>query len=135
MIGGALGVAILGTLLNSNYIARINAFNWPASISGQSLALIRTSIQGAHIVAQNIADPKLSSFIIETADKALVSSITAALLVAAVIMGITSVITVIILPSQVKPYQEKSYSLKVENSPPGNTENPVSKPPPDSEPR
>ena len=131
MIGGALGVAILGTLLSSNYISRINAYNWPSSISARMLETIRNSIQGAHIVAQNVTDPQLSQFIIETADKALVSSITAALLVAAAIMGLTSIITVIVLPSQVRPYREKTYFTKAKMTSSRGTNDPVDRPPAD----
>jgi EmrB/QacA subfamily drug resistance transporter len=108
MIGGALGIAILGTLLNSNYIARINAVDWPVSIPAQALEIIRGSIQGAHIVAQSIGNPQLAKFIIDTADKAFASSITSALVVAGIIMVAASVITLAILPSQIKASEEKN---------------------------
>ena len=66
-IGGALGVAVLGTLLNNVYIERVGelASQLPG-LPAQALEVIEDSIQAAHIVA---ADPnmpaELSNTIIE----------------------------------------------------------------------
>jgi EmrB/QacA subfamily drug resistance transporter len=107
MIGSALGVAILGTILNSAYIAKINAVTWPSALPEQALEAIRSSVQGAHIVAQNIPSPQLSQMIINISNEAFTSSTVNALLISAIIMAVAAVITVIILPSRVRGPEEE----------------------------
>ena len=107
-IGGALGIAVLGTLLNSAYIGKINGTSWPVPVPPQLLAVIRSSVQGAHIAAQNVADPQLSQFIISTANQAFTSSMTHALFIAGIIVIVTSIVTFIILPARVRPYKKES---------------------------
>jgi EmrB/QacA subfamily drug resistance transporter len=105
-IGAALGVAILGTLMNATYLSRIDAVNWPTKLPAQAMETIRSSIQGAHIVAQNIPNPQLSQLIINQSNEAFTAGSSHALVVAAIIMVITSIITLIILPSQVRNHKE-----------------------------
>ncbi len=107
-IGGALGVAVLGTLLDSAYIARINQIKWPVTPPPQLLEAVRGSIQGAHIAAQNAPSPQLAQFIVSNADQAFTSSMGHALLAAAIIMAVTSLVTLVILPMRVRPYSEPS---------------------------
>jgi DHA2 family multidrug resistance protein-like MFS transporter len=101
-IGGALGVAVLGTILNSTYIAKINAVKWPAQLPAQAVEAIHNSVQGASIVAQNIPDPQLSRMIIDQSTRAFTAGSEHALLIAAVIMGLSAVLTMFILPSRVR---------------------------------
>ena len=107
-------MAILGTLLNSTYIANINAVHWPAAIANdyqQALEAIRSSIQAAHIVAQNIPNAQLSQMIISQSDLAFVTGAKHALLVSGIILAIATVVTVLILPSRVRgPQAEKATS-------------------------
>ena len=107
-IGGALGVAVLGTLLNSAYVGKINGTSWPVPLPPQLLTAIRSSVQGAHIAAQNVADPQLSGFIISTANKAFTSGMAHALFIGGIIMIMAFIITLIILPARVRPYKEGS---------------------------
>ena len=106
-IGGALGVAILGTILNSTYLSNINAAQWPASLPQTALDTIRSSIQGAHIVAQNMTNPQLAQMIVQVSNEAFISGAVHSLVVAAIILTITAIITVFILPKRVRPYEEK----------------------------
>jgi DHA2 family multidrug resistance protein-like MFS transporter len=101
-IGGALGVAVLGTILNSTYIAKINAVKWPAQLPAQAVEAIHNSVQGASIVAQNVPDPQLSRMIIDQSTRAFTAGSEHALLIAAVIMGLSAVLTMFILPSRVR---------------------------------
>ena len=105
-IGGALGVAVLGTILNSAYISKINGTRWPITLPSQFLVAVRSSVQGAHIAAQNVANPQMSQFIIATANEAFTTSMAHALFVAGIVMVITSIVTLIILPARVRPYKE-----------------------------
>jgi len=107
-IGGALGVAVLGTLLNSTYLAKIAAVQWPAQLPTQALEAIRNSIQGAHIVAQSIPSPQLSQLIIDKSNQAFTAGSEHALMVAALIMAVSAVVTLFILPSRVRPPKDES---------------------------
>jgi EmrB/QacA subfamily drug resistance transporter len=106
-IGAALGVAVLGTILNSRYLADINAVQWPAQMPAQAMDAIRNSIQGAHIVAQQMPSPELSQMIVQKSSEAFTSGSEQALIVAAVIMVVSAVLTLCILPSKIRPPAEE----------------------------
>jgi len=105
-IGGALGVAVLGTILNSTYISQISAVQWPAQLPAQALTAIRDSIQGEHKVAEALPSPQLSQLIISKSNEAFTAGTKDALIVAAIIMTVSVVVTLFILPSKVKPPEE-----------------------------
>jgi DHA2 family multidrug resistance protein-like MFS transporter len=105
-VGAALGVAILGSILNATYLARIDAVSWPAQLPAEAMEAIRNSIQGAHIVAQQVPVPQLAQMIIDQSNEAFTAGSADALLVATVILAITAVITLIILPSRVRGPKE-----------------------------
>jgi hypothetical protein len=110
-IGGALGVAVLGTLMNSSYIKQINIIQWPAQVPSQVISAARSSIQGAHIAAQNVPNQQLSQFIISKADQAFVYAMTHGLMISAIIMATASLVTLIILPNKVRAYKEEIHSV------------------------
>jgi hypothetical protein len=112
-IGGALGVAILGTLLNSAYTLHIDKIVWPVPLSTEAVTKIRGSIQGAQIVAATAQNqsPALAQFIVKNADEAFTYSMAHALLVAAIIMAVTAVLALFIVPSRVRPYNEVKSAL------------------------
>jgi EmrB/QacA subfamily drug resistance transporter len=99
-VGGALGVAILGSILNATYLSRIDAVSWPAQLPARALEAIRNSIQGAHLVAQQVPVPQLSQMIVDKSKEAFTAGSADALLVTAIVLAITAVITLFILPSQ-----------------------------------
>jgi len=105
-VGAALGVAILGSILNATYLAWIDAVSWPAQLPAEAMEAIRNSIQGAHIVAQQVPVPQLAQMIIDQSNEAFTAGSADALLVATVILAITAVITLIILPSRVRGPKE-----------------------------
>jgi DHA2 family multidrug resistance protein-like MFS transporter len=105
-VGAALGVAILGSILNATYIARIDAVSWPVQLPAEAMEAIRNSIQGAHIVAQQVPVPQLAQMIIDQSNQAFTAGSADALLVATVILAITAIITLIILPSRVRGPKE-----------------------------
>ena len=107
-IGGALGVAILGTLLNSAYAATVDAIKWPAPLPSQITQAIRGSIQGAHIAAQHLPAGPLPQLIVSKANEAFTSSMSHALLVACLVMVATALLTAAILPNRVRPYSLKT---------------------------
>jgi EmrB/QacA subfamily drug resistance transporter len=106
-IGGALGVAVLGTILNSTYISKVNTIPWPAQLPSQAVDTIRDSIQGAHIVAQQVPSPELSQLIVTKSNEAFTLGSEHALVVSAIIMAVSAVLTLFILPSKVRPHEHK----------------------------
>lgn len=110
LLGGALGVAVLGTIMNNLYIAKIDIALGPAlSSSPQLLDAARSSIQGAHIAAQQIQsiNPSLANMIVSSANQAFVSGMLRAVLIGGIIMVAASVITFVILPMRVRPAKEE----------------------------
>ncbi len=113
MLGGALGIAVLGTIMNGVYIDQINsalgAFPQPI------LDAARGSIQGAHIIAGRVAagsipgiDPALAGTITESANQAFVAGMARAMLVGGIIMAVTSVLSFLIVPARVQPAREEA---------------------------
>jgi EmrB/QacA subfamily drug resistance transporter len=117
-IGGALGVAVLGTILNSTYIAKINAVNWPTQLPAQALEVIRNSIQGAHIVARQIPSPQLAQLIIDQSNQAFTSGSERALIIAAIIMAVTGILALFIVPTRVQPpIESKELNPEIKSKP------------------
>ena len=104
-VGGALGVAVLGTLMNNVYVNKINEFvnTIPGGLPDQALQNIRGGIQTAHIVAQHIANPVVSKGIVTASSNAFVSGMRESLLVGSIIVAVAALATLIILPSKVQP--------------------------------
>ena len=107
-IGGALGVAILGTLLNSSYAASIDKIVWPVPLPAQAMTAIRGGIQGAHIVAANFQaqNPALAQVIVKKANEAFTNSMAHTLLIASIIIAVAALLVLIIVPTRVRPYSE-----------------------------
>jgi EmrB/QacA subfamily drug resistance transporter len=105
-IGGALGVAILGTLLESAYVQRMDSVVWPAPLPPHLLEAIRGSVQGAHIVAASVPNPVLGKLIVDSSNQAFTYGMTHALLTAAIVMAATAVFSLIVVPTRVRPYRE-----------------------------
>jgi predicted MFS family arabinose efflux permease len=105
-IGAALGVAVLGSILNATYLAQIDAVSWPAQLPAEAMEAIRNSIQGAHIVAQQVPLPQLAQMIVDQSNQAFTVGSADALLISTVVMVITAIITLIILPSRVRGPKE-----------------------------
>ncbi len=107
-VGGALGIAVLGTVLNSIYLSKVdNLKEQLPLLPEESLDAIESSIQGAHIIAENVPDPAVSQMIINAADNAFVEGMSEAFFIAFIIMMITAVLTFFILPKDVQPSEEE----------------------------
>lgn len=104
-IGGALGVAVLGSFMNATYLEKIKSVEGIASLSSEGAEAIRSSIQGAHLVAGQL--PKgISQAIVDGSNLAFVSGMTDAMFIGAIIMGVAAIITFLLLPKQVNVLKE-----------------------------
>ncbi len=98
-LGGALGVAILGALMNGTYRVEINHLSGTAGVSPNILEQIRGSVQIAHSVALQL-DSKLANLVIQTSSQAFVDGIRETLFVAALAMVAGAIVVWLIFPAK-----------------------------------
>ena len=105
-LGGALGVAVLGTIMNDAYLNRIAELKEVPImqfVPDEAMGAIESSIQGAHMAASRVPAEEVGQIIRDAANEAFVLGMTDAMLIGAVIMAVASLITFIILPAQIRP--------------------------------
>jgi len=111
-LGGALGIAVLGTVMNNTYIDGVAGLKGTLSTLppmpgiDDPFALVERSIQGANGLAaglsQNPQTAPLAAQIHQTASDAFVHGMNNAMIVGAVIMMATAVLTLLILPAEIR---------------------------------
>jgi EmrB/QacA subfamily drug resistance transporter len=106
-IGGALGVAVLGTILNSTYLVHINSFKDLAQLPSPLLEMVRSGVQGAHVAGQLAQNSAASQLIVASANEAFTVGMVDALRIAALVMVLTSLIAFFILPSGIQSPQRQ----------------------------
>ncbi|MFA4836120.1 MAG: MFS transporter [Dehalococcoidia bacterium] len=104
-VGGALGVAVLGALMNATYLDKIDNVKIVDSLPEGAAEAVRSSIQGAHIAAGQLS-ADVSQTIVEKSNVAFTSGMTDAMFIGAIIMMVASVLTLIILPKRVQAPEE-----------------------------
>jgi len=95
-LGAALGVVVLGSIMNSVYLSQL------AHLPAQAFDAISSGVQEAHVVATSIADPRIAQLITDAASGAFVSGMASAMLVGAVILAVAAMLTFAILPVKVR---------------------------------
>jgi len=107
-LGGALGVAVLGTVMNSRYLEGIATLRTALPQLPDDIYLgISNSIQAAHMIASNPKVPaQFADTIRGTANQAFVSGMNDAMLIGAAIMALNAVIVVLVLPSRIRRSEE-----------------------------
>ncbi len=110
-LGGALGVAVLGTFANNVYLNHVNSLELMNTLPADAATAIRNSIQGAHIVAEQLNNPSISPLIVNTANDAFVLGMTEAMFIGSLIMFAAAILTFAILPSEVRRAIEPEASL------------------------
>jgi Na+/melibiose symporter-like transporter len=105
-LGGVLGIAILGAVLNATYLHKIADMEVIASLPKEAYEAIRNSIQSAHIVAEQFPED-ISRQIISGTSEAFTSGMNEAMFIAAIVMLVAAVITLFILPNRIRPPQEE----------------------------
>lgn len=98
-IGGALGVAVLGTVMNNTYLDQVASLR--AQLPPDAYGVVSSSIQGAHAVANQIGGP-MSGAIIDVANKAFASGMADAMFIAAFIMVGAALFTLRVLPAEIR---------------------------------
>ncbi|HET9914806.1 MAG TPA: MFS transporter [Anaerolineales bacterium] len=101
-LGNAFGVALLGSLINSTYLAGVQDLKiLLPQVSGEVLASISSSIQTAHTVAQSL-DAVTGALIIKVANQAFVSGMNLALAVGGGIMLCACVFVFLTVPAKIQ---------------------------------
>lgn len=100
-IGGALGIAVLGSLVNSVYLAKITASQTINALPEQVSMHVQNSLQAALIAASQLP-PSTASEVIFTAKQAFLDGLCEAVLVAALVLFLAAAINLFILPKRTK---------------------------------
>jgi len=109
-LGGALGIAVLGTIMNGRYLDGIEALKAALpQLRPDMFEGISSSIQAAHKIASNPQVPEsFANTIINTADQAFVAGMNDAMLFGAAVMLINALLVILILPSRVRAPREEA---------------------------
>jgi len=103
-IGGALGVAVLGSMMNMAYLDKMEASGLAAILSEEDYESIESSIQTAHETVKYGQFPdEISQQIITESSSAFTAGMSDAMLIGALVMVAAAVITLIILPTRIRP--------------------------------
>lgn len=101
-LGGALGVAVLGSIVNGAYRNNVVKSLEPfVQLPETARQTILRSIQGAHIVASQLPDPA-RNLIIDAVKTGFVEGMRQASLVGAVVMFAAAILTFLFLPDRVE---------------------------------
>jgi EmrB/QacA subfamily drug resistance transporter len=103
-LGGALGIAVLGALMNTTYRAQVGALAGLEGVSDDILEMIRGSVQTAHAVAATLST-NLADRVYQTASWAFVSGMKEAMIVGGITMFIAAGAALVFLPASIHRHQ------------------------------
>jgi EmrB/QacA subfamily drug resistance transporter len=101
-LGGAMGVAVLGTISNRDFLGQINQLLILNLLPKEEYDLIRSGIVGAHQFASYIPFYPVQERFIAYVNEAFVYGMRDAMFVGATIMVLAAVLTYIFLPAQIE---------------------------------
>ena len=112
-LGGALGVAILGTIMNGRYLDGIESLKTALpQLRPDMFEGISNSIQAAHMIAGKPEVPaSFSKTIIDVANLSFVTGMNDAMLFGAAVMLVNALLVLMILPSRVRPAPESETTI------------------------
>lgn len=121
-LGGALGVAVLGTIMNGRYLDGIESLKTALpQLRPDMFDGISNSIQAAHMIASKPEVPApFAETIIGIADHAFVSGMNDAMLFGAAVMLVNALVVLMILPSRIRlPREDAGPAEQSERDPLG----------------
>jgi len=101
-LGGALGVAVLGTIMNQTFIGRLDELTVLKLLPADVFETIRSGIEGAHQFATYIPFPHVQEQFLVFVNGAFVQGMREAMLAASLTMVLAAAISYAVLPSQVQ---------------------------------
>jgi hypothetical protein len=116
-LGGAVGVAVLGTIMNNIYVRGVTTLQTALpQLPAEAQEAISSSIQAAHIVAN---DPRMPAaareLIISTSNQAFVDGMGSAMFIGALVMAGAALLALILLPAESKRMQDE-HEILVEDA-------------------
>jgi len=99
MLGGALGVAVLGALMNGVYREGVEHLKGLTNVSTMLIEQIRSSIQSAHLTAYTL-DTNLAGVVIQISSQAFVDGMREAMFIGSITMVVSALIAWIVLPDK-----------------------------------
>jgi hypothetical protein len=97
-VGGALGVAIIGSIVSSVYASRIADASQAAGLTGTAAAQAESSLGGAEKVAESLGES--ATGFLDAANQAFVDALSLGLRISAVIVAATAVMVWKFLPAR-----------------------------------
>jgi EmrB/QacA subfamily drug resistance transporter len=104
-LGGALGIAVLGALMNGVYRVEVNQLSGMNGVSETLLAMVRGSVQNAHLAAQQL-NGELGAVVVRISSQAFVDGMREAMLIASGIMALSAVTAYLLVPPRVTRSEE-----------------------------
>jgi EmrB/QacA subfamily drug resistance transporter len=101
-LGGALGVAVLGTIMNQIFLGRLDQLAILKLLPTDVHETIRSGIEGAHQFATYIPFPHIQEHFLAYANEAFVMGMREAMFAAAITMVLAALISYILLPEQIQ---------------------------------
>lgn len=105
LVGGALGVAVLGAVMNGIYRNNVLSLKSSLALNEETYEVIKSGIQSAHMAAAEFPQETAQVIVRETGD-AFTAGMTEAMLIAGVVLAVASVVTLLILPNRVRAVEE-----------------------------
>lgn len=106
-LGGALGVAVLGALMNGIYRSEVDPIASLSGVSETMMATVRSSVQSAHLLANEVSG-SLASAITQTSSLAFVDGMKQSLLIGSLFMVAAAIAAWKLIPSNMVPFEEKA---------------------------
>lgn len=119
-LGGALGIAILGTIMNVTYLSGVAPLQ--SQVPAEAYEAARGSLQIAQRFAEQPGvDPAMAQILVDTAQQAFVDGITTSMLIGSIIMTLTTIAALFLIPSRVYTPEERAVEggLRPEPAPVG----------------
>lgn len=105
-IGGALGIALLGAVMNSVYLAQVTPLQDSLpQLSSAQVEQVISSIQAAHVLAGELP-AAIGQQIIDTSNLAFVNGMTTAMIVGAIMMTLTTLLALFVIPTRVNQLED-----------------------------
>jgi EmrB/QacA subfamily drug resistance transporter len=102
-IGGALGIAVLGTIAATIYSNSVST-DLAGVLPGPLVAQIADGIGAAAVIARQ-SDPQIALLIREAANPAFVDAITSVFAIGAVFMGLAALSSILLIPMHMRTHQ------------------------------
>jgi len=130
-VGGALGVAVVGSVLATTYGDKITSFFAGTPVPHEAVEATRNSIGAVPTVAQQLADNGLASVgdqLVEVANSAFVSAVHWGVAVAAIATAVGVVVAIVALPAHARPEDREEQAAEYAEEHAGEFEAPAPAP-------